>query len=219
MTEKRCYKQYCGLAKALDILGERWMLLIIRDLMIGPWRYSDLLERMHGMTTNLLAQRLKDLESHGLIKKTQLSSLGSPHVYELTDLGRELEPVILALGRFGRNFMKDGPQTGDKIDPGRALLALKWLYRGKAKGQVQICFIMADGQTIYYEIIFSNELVKLQYGENRQAPVRIELPMKIYAEIASAGSDASKLEQQGKLTVEGDRKVWLTFLKSFGFTY
>ena len=81
-SSKRCYKQFCGVARALDVLGERWTLLIARDLLLGSWRYTDLMARLPGITTNLLAGRLRDMEANGLIRKYQQASVGSPHVYE-----------------------------------------------------------------------------------------------------------------------------------------
>ncbi len=219
MSKKRCYKQYCGLAKAMDVIGERWTILILRDLLLGPWRYSDLLERLPGVTTNLLASRLKEMEDNGLIKKTQFASLGSPHVYELTDLGRELEPAMLALSQFGFNYMHDGPQSGEQVDPGRALLNLKTRYRNKQKGLMTLCFNneYAQHRQEYYQIDFSPDGVDIRFGKNASATTCAELSMSTYADLAFRDISAKALEKQGKLLVAGDRKIWNTFLDSFGF--
>ena len=219
MSKKRCYKQYCGLAKAMDVVGERWTLLIMRDLMLGPWRYSDLLERLPGVTTNLLATRLKDMEENGLIKKNQLSSLGSPHVYELTDLGRQLEPAMLALSQFGFNYMHGGPEPDEQVDPGRALLNLKSRYRNKQKGVVTLCINneYAQNRREYYQIDFSPTGVDIRFGKNMPVTICAELSMKSYADLAFRNISSETLEKQRKLLITGDRKVWYKFLDAFGF--
>ena len=101
----RRYRQICGLAVGLDVIGERWTLLIIRDLLMGPKRYSDLLARLPGIGTNLLAARLKSLESHGVLHKRELPRPASGTVYELTGWGMALEPTIQALAQWGMKAM------------------------------------------------------------------------------------------------------------------
>jgi len=221
MSSKRCYKQYCGLAKAMDIIGERWTLLILRDLLLGPWRYSDLLERMNGMTTNLLASRLKEMEENNLIKKTQLSSIGSPHVYELSELGKQLEPAMLALSKFGFNFMQNGPQADEQVDAGRALLNLKGRYRGKQKGLITLNIKepSSNQSNAIYQVKFSPESVDIRHGENWEGVVSVSLTLKIYGDIAFRGVDASKLEQNSKIIIEGQRNIWIRFLDSFNFNH
>jgi DNA-binding HxlR family transcriptional regulator len=102
---KRSYRQNCALALSADLVGERWSLLLIRDLLVGPKRYNELGQSMQGMGTNLLASRLKELEAAGIIEKQDRNSGG--HVYALTDAGRALEPAILALVRWGLNYLPD----------------------------------------------------------------------------------------------------------------
>src|SRR3954465_14659960 len=98
---KRSYNQHCAMARALDALGERWTLLVIRELLPGPKRYKDLLEGLPGIGTNLLAARLRDLEAAGAIQRRMLPPPAGAVVYELTDSGRELESVVLDLARWG----------------------------------------------------------------------------------------------------------------------
>src|SRR6476620_8574344 len=97
---RRSYDQYCGLARALDVVGERWTLLVIRNLLLGPQRYSDLLRGLPGITTNLLAKRLKEMEVLGLIERTQSPGGEASYGYRLTARGAGLEPVIHALSRW-----------------------------------------------------------------------------------------------------------------------
>ena len=108
----RSYRQLCGVALALDLVGERWTLLIVRDLMPGPRRYADFLAALPGLTTNLLAARLKRLVAEDLVAKRRLPAPASATVYELTVQGRTLEPVIFALGAFGSQRMGDAGSRG-----------------------------------------------------------------------------------------------------------
>jgi DNA-binding HxlR family transcriptional regulator len=97
----RSYNQYCGLAYALDIVGERWTLLIIRELIAGPRRFTDLVDGLPGISTNLLSQRLKRLERQALLRRRVLPPPAGSAVYELTSLGQALETTLLELSRWG----------------------------------------------------------------------------------------------------------------------
>ena len=109
---RRNYGQYCGLATALDIIGERWTLLIVRELLLGPRRYGDLLSGLPGIGTNLLAERLKMLGEHGLVRKVSSPS-PKEKGYELTEQGRELRGPVLDLAGWGLRFL--GAPTDDQI--------------------------------------------------------------------------------------------------------
>jgi DNA-binding HxlR family transcriptional regulator len=101
----RSYGQLCGMATALDLIGDRWTLLVVRDLLLGPLRFGDLAEGLPGVGTNTLAARLKHLEAAGVLGRRLLPLPDRGTVYELTAYGRELEPILLALGRWGTKSM------------------------------------------------------------------------------------------------------------------
>jgi len=126
---RKSYRQFCGVARALDRVGERWTLLIVRNLLLGPRRYSDLLLELPGITTNLLAKRVRELEGLGLLDKQLLPAPLGVTVYRLTAMGRALEPVIMELGRWGGRFMT-APERGDTLNLGWAFLSLKRRYFG-----------------------------------------------------------------------------------------
>jgi DNA-binding HxlR family transcriptional regulator len=110
----RSYNQYCAVAKALDAVGDRWTLLIVRELLLrGGCRYTDLQYGLPGIATNLLGARLKELEELGLVRRESAPPPVATTLYHLTDSGRELEPVLLALGRFGARFMPE--PTGEEV--------------------------------------------------------------------------------------------------------
>ncbi len=106
---KRSYDQYCPVAHALDLIGERWAMLIVKELMHGPQRYTDLAEHLPGIGTNILAARLRALEDTGVIAKRKLPPPAASRVYELTDYGRELKPVMRELAFWGARSL--GPPT------------------------------------------------------------------------------------------------------------
>src|SRR5262249_46992187 len=104
-VERRSYRQYCGIARALDVVGERWTLLLVRELLTGPKRFTDLLAALRGIGANLLTTRLKELEGAGLVRRTALPPPVAIMVYELTDAGTELEPALLALAHWGARYL------------------------------------------------------------------------------------------------------------------
>jgi DNA-binding HxlR family transcriptional regulator len=114
---KKRYDQYCPVAHALDLVGERWALLVVRELMHGPKRYTDLAEHLPGIGTNILASRLRDLEACGIVTKRRLPPPAASRVYELTDYGRELRTVMRELALWGARSL--GPPTDeDELFPG-----------------------------------------------------------------------------------------------------
>lgn len=125
MTDRKSYGQFCALARALDRVGDRWTVLIIRELLLTPARYGELRDALPGLATNLLAQRLRQLEIDGLVDRAGL--VGAPRAtYQLTPQGRALEPVLLALIRWGATYMDSGPGA-DVVDDRWAWLAVRAL--------------------------------------------------------------------------------------------
>jgi DNA-binding HxlR family transcriptional regulator len=108
MPPRRSYDQYCSAARALDLVGDRWTLLIVRELLAGPRRYTDLHADLPGVSTDVLASRLRDMERDGLATRRRLPPPGAAFVYELTARGRELLPVLQALGEWGQ------PELGER---------------------------------------------------------------------------------------------------------
>ena len=128
---KRSYRQNCALARAADVIGERWTLLLIRDLLVGPRRFRDLARSLKGIGTNLLTSRLKELEAAGLIERRDQQG------YALTSSGAALEPAVLALVRWGLVY---GPQNqpGDYHEDEWDLVALKALFQPQRAGDLEL---------------------------------------------------------------------------------
>lgn len=133
----RKYGQFCGLARALDRVGQRWTLLIVRELLLGPRRFTDLQEGLPGVATNLLTDRLRQLEGEGLVQRRELSPPSSSTVYELTEVGEELRPVVESLIRWGGRWMGTGPGD-DAFRAGWLALALESLGAGAALDEARV---------------------------------------------------------------------------------
>jgi DNA-binding HxlR family transcriptional regulator/putative sterol carrier protein len=146
---KRSYGQHCTVARALDVVGERWTLLLVRELLTGPKRFKDLLDGLPGIGTNLLAARLKALEEQGIVRRDTLPPPAGSGVYELTGLGRSLEPVVVALSRWGSRLVGD-PRDGDERRPAWAAMALRSLLRKEAAGVPRETYeLRIDGEAFH----------------------------------------------------------------------
>jgi DNA-binding HxlR family transcriptional regulator len=143
MPTSRSYGDACGIARALDVVGERWALLVVRELLFGPQRFSDLRRGLPGASSNLIADRLRELTARGVVQRRKLAPPAGSWVYELTAWGRELDPVIVALGNWGlRVPLPDGPVT---LGPVSVLLYLRTAGR-PAPGDRSAVQIDFDGR-------------------------------------------------------------------------
>ena len=132
------YHQCCGVARALDRVGQRWTLLLVRDLLLGPRRFTDLARAHPGLTPNLLSDRLRHLEEEGIVVRDVLPPPAASRVYRLSARGQALEPVLLALAAWGGETMTAGPRPEEHVDLRWGLLALKRQFRGgRQPGRLQ----------------------------------------------------------------------------------
>jgi DNA-binding HxlR family transcriptional regulator len=121
----RSYGHYCPVAKTLELVGERWTLLIVRELLVEPKRFTDLHTALEGIPRNLLADRLRDLEAHSIVARQELPPPAARTVYALTDAGRQLLPVIGALAQWGLTHLPP-PEPGEVVSPTLAILAERY---------------------------------------------------------------------------------------------
>lgn len=145
MINRRTYGDRCGVARALDVVGERWALLVVRELVLGPKRFTDLRAGLPRVSADVLAQRLRELEDGGVVQRRTLEPPLGARVYELTARGRELEPIVLGLGRWGSTapFIRD--DAG--MSPDAVVLALKTLFDPAAADGVDASYeLRLDGQ-------------------------------------------------------------------------
>ncbi|HEX6748007.1 MAG TPA: helix-turn-helix domain-containing protein [Longimicrobium sp.] len=177
---KRSYEQFCGLARALDLVGERWTMLVVRGLLLGPLRYSDLLRGLPGITTNLLAKRLKEMEENGLVERVRTAAGESGHAYRLTEIGRALEPAVHALGSWGWRWMTQ-PGPGEHRSLEWLLVALRRRYRGGASLTAEI---VADGVPYTFRL---GERAEVSRGAAADAQVRASGPGAAFARLFLGG--------------------------------
>src|ERR1022692_3712680 len=126
MPRKRNYGDPCGVARALDLVGERWALLVVRELVLGPKRFTDLRAGLPNLSPDVLAQRLRELERTEVVRRRKLPPPAGSRVYELTEWGRELQPVVLALGRWGSRA--PFPPSEAPLGVDAIMLALQTLF-------------------------------------------------------------------------------------------
>src|SRR5713101_848734 len=123
MPTSRSYGDACGIARALDVVGDRWALLVVRELLLGPRRYTDLVEGLPGVGTNVLSTRLRDLEAGGIIERTRVPAPTPAVLYQLTDDGRDLRPVLDALAVWGTRRLTR-PTSDQAVEPRWFVLSL-----------------------------------------------------------------------------------------------
>lgn len=209
MERRRNYKQFCGLARALDCVGERWTLLIVRNLLLGPKRYSDLLEELPGLTTNLLAARLREMERLGLVTKRKAQAPVRATLYELAPGGRALEPALMELARWGGRFM-DRPGKGDTLNIGWALLSLKRRYRG---GQKLVAELVIDGRS--FELVLEAAYLTVTEGKAARPDVIVRGSRDAVRAWLFLGRDPQALRAEGALVVDRSEPAWKALATAF----
>jgi DNA-binding HxlR family transcriptional regulator len=139
------YPQFCALARAAEIVGERWTLLIIRELLLGPKRFGDLLDHLDGMSPSLLTQRLTSLIECDVVRRTTLPPPANTQVYELTEIGREVQPAIRELIRWGGRFLFP-PVPGDVFEPDWVLLGLDAIAKRSPVPDISVGLVVSHGK-------------------------------------------------------------------------
>jgi DNA-binding HxlR family transcriptional regulator len=201
MSPRRSYDQYCSAARALDAVGDRWTLLIVRELLAGPRRYTDLHADLPGVSTDVLASRLKDMERDGLATRRRLPPPGAAFVYELTDRGRQLLPVLQALGEWGAPLLQERRPT-DAVRAHWFVLPLLRCLTGFGEGVVQVqleegefyvCLGAGDGGSVYGE------------GAAPEEPdARLALDSGTCTALAGGGLTLREAIRAGRVEVVGD---------------
>ena len=208
---RRSYEQTCSLAFGLDILGERWTLLLVRELLLGPQRFSDLLDSLEGIGPNTLATRLRGMESDGLVQKRRLPPPAASTVYELTERGRALEPVLLEMARWGRSLLPAEPQD---LHPGWVAFALKIAFDASGAQDVELtCELCVDGQS--YVVTIGDGQIAVNRGEDPRADARIETDGPTLYRLGNGELDLRAAIADGSLEFEGDRSAQRAWARAF----
>ena len=202
MGNRRSYKQVCGLAAALDVIGERWTMLVVRDLALGPRRYGELLEGLPGIGEGLLAQRLRHLEHEDLVRRTFSPEVGAV-VYELTDEGRELWGAMLPLTSWGLRRVTALDEDDDVRADWLAVALRARLDPARSVGINEQYVLCVDEEP--YTITAADGVVTVQRGEASEATVRISLDLDTFMAIGMGTLSVQEARDAGRTKVEGDR--------------
>jgi len=215
MTRLRSYGQYCGLAHALELIGERWTLLIVRDLILGPKRFTDLRLGLPRIPTNVLSTRLKELEESGVVQRRALPRPAASVVYELTGYGSQLEEVVLKLGAWGAQTMGD-PRPEDIFTADGAILALRTAVRTEAAAGDRIGYQLRVGDVVVHALL-ENGTLTAGAGPLTDADVVLTMPEFVTFKALLTGqlSPADAL-LDGAVAIEGSLELFERFIDIFG---
>jgi DNA-binding HxlR family transcriptional regulator len=212
MANRRRYGDGCGVARALDVIGERWALLVVRELLLGPKRFTDLREGLPHVSPDVLSQRLRELERDGIVVRRKLPPPAGSRVYELTDRGLELEPVLLALGRWGSVAPFPPGEPGLGVDS--AILALRTLFDPSA----------ANGLSATYELRLADQPFHARVADGRLEVARasaekpdatIETDTGTLSALLWHGRRLPEALRSGDVEIEGSRPAVERFLRLF----
>jgi len=214
-SAKRTYGDSCGIARALDIVGERWALLVVRELILGPKRFTDLRAGLPRVGPDMLAARLRELEEAGVVRRGELPPPAASKVYELTEWGTELAPVLQALGRWGSRAPM--PDTAPPLGVDAAVVALETTFDAEAAAWVDAV----------YELTLADQVFTLEIAAGRLEITRGHAPAGV-TPAASLATDTSTLAAvvwhgqpieraltEGALRIEGDPEAAADFVGLF----
>ena len=209
MTAARHYADPCGIARALDVVGDRWALLIVRELIFGPQRFSQLRAGLPGVSANVLAQRLRELAAAGLVRSGLLDPPASVAVYELTERGLALEPVLLELARWGS---QQPVTTANELSVSALMFALRTVADPAGSSQVSYA-LRVDGQWFTLEV--AGPSVTIRRGRTGQPAAALAADTATLRSVAFGREPVSAAERDGRLAISGDRGAAERFPRLF----
>jgi DNA-binding HxlR family transcriptional regulator len=209
MPTARRYDDPCGIARALDVVGDRWALLVVRELMFGPKRFLQLRGGLHGVSPNVLSQRLRDLEDAGLVRRDVLEPPASVAVYELTARGRALEPVLVELGRWGS---QEPVTTARELSVSALLAALKTVFDPAAAVDA-VYGLRVDGQ--WFCVTVSGRSIDITAARPARPAVTFDTDAATLRAVAFGREPVTTAERAGRLTLHGDRDAAERFPRMF----
>jgi DNA-binding HxlR family transcriptional regulator len=208
MSERKSYGQFCGLARSLDRIGDRWTLLIVRELLLGNRTFRDLQAALDGISPTLLTRRLTELTNDALVVRSEAPRRSKHVTYSLTDAGRDLEPAVIELIRWGSRWMLQGPGD-DRTDPRWAPLALRALLedRPSRRGRIHL-----DVEGVEVTVAGSTRQRRVTAGLEGSPDATVAAPLPVLLAIAT---DATSLHAAG-VQVSGDSDIASHLLSGTG---
>ncbi|MFI6235351.1 winged helix-turn-helix transcriptional regulator [Micromonospora sp. NPDC050784] len=200
MSGMRSYGDPCGVARGLDIIGERWALLVVRDLLLGPRRFNDLLGGLPGVSPNVLSQRLRQLTEHGVVRRRDLGPPTRIHLYELTEWGRALEPILLQFGRWGSQSSQspDGALGIDSL-----LLSIKAAFDpARARELAGSYAFHIDADTYLADV--ADDTVQLRRGTASEPDAALSTDIGTLRAVCGGEITMAAAVESGALRLSGD---------------
>ena len=203
------YDDPCGVARALDLVGDRWALLVVRELLFGPKQFTQLRGGLHSVSPNVLSQRLRDLEDAGLVRREVLDPPASVAVYELTERGSALEPILTELGRWGSQL----PMTAsNELSVSALLLALKTVFDPVSTPDATYA-LCVDGE--WFRVDVTDRSIDIACGRPERADVFLETDVATLRAVAFGRQPLRAAEKAGRLHITGGRGAATHFPKMF----
>jgi DNA-binding HxlR family transcriptional regulator/putative sterol carrier protein len=215
MPEHR-YQQYCALARALDVAGDRWTLLIVRELIPGSRRFTDLIDGLQGISRNLLTERLRDLEREGIVTRQELPPPAARQVYELTDEGRDLAAALRPLIAWGTRRMHQRAPS-DTFHPRWAAVAMSVLADREAAKGIAETYQFMIGRTAFHFVV-DDGVIHVRDGLAENPAVTWTTDENTWADIVAGKLTAPAAAETGNLTTHGEPKAENRFRQIFSRT-
>jgi DNA-binding HxlR family transcriptional regulator/putative sterol carrier protein len=213
VATKRTYGDACGIARALDTVGERWALMVVRELLLGPKRFTDIREGLPGLSADVLAQRLRELEQSGVIRRRALPPPAASQVYELTPAGLALEPVIIALGRWGgANAAPPAEDMGMSLDA--HILSFRTLFDPDLAAGFRTSVQLRLGEHCFRAKVGGRRL-EIERGEAAAPDVTIDTDPRTLIDVAHGRLALADALGAGDMRIEGDEDAGARFLGLF----
>ena len=201
----RSYDQFCPVARGLDKIGGRWTILIVRELLLGPRRYSDLEVGLPGVTPNVLAERLRELQEAGIVRRSKLPPPGVAVVYQLTELGEELRPVVDALTRWGLQLL-DVPQPRDSFRLDWLLGCLRASFRPELTSGIREGYEFRVEDEVFH-IRIDGAAIDVRHGPAADRACAISADLSALLAVGAKLLELDDAEEQGVVTIEGSRSA------------
>jgi DNA-binding HxlR family transcriptional regulator/putative sterol carrier protein len=209
----RTYGEACRFSHALDVVGERWGLMVVRELLLGPKRFTDLRQGLPRASTNILAERLRELEERGVVRRRKLPPPYGASVYELTEWGRELEPIVTQLGAWGAR--SPHPPDSHQIGVDSIVLALRSLFDAAAAEGVESSYELRLGEDRFLVTVADGELELSREHDGEGAAGAIETDPGTLAALLTGELALDDAIASGAVALEGGKRAASRFLRLF----
>ena len=202
-TKKRTYNDLCGLSHALELVGERWAVLILRELSYGPKRFTDIRSGLPSASPNVLSQRLRELEAHGIVSRRTLAPPAASKVYELTEWGRELEPTLRSLGRWAARS-PHFPDSGH-FSPSSLAMNLESMFLSEKAAGIEATIGLVLGEESFL-LRISNGSLEVERTDADGADTIVKTDPMTLVGILYYDEELGVAEAAGAISIEGDRE-------------